>query len=30
MIADGMPFDMIATYSGLSIEQVENLAKENK
>jgi predicted transposase/invertase (TIGR01784 family) len=30
MIADGMPFDMIAKYSGLTVEQVEKLAKENK
>jgi predicted transposase/invertase (TIGR01784 family) len=30
MIADGMPIDMIVKYSGLSVAQVEELAKENK
>jgi hypothetical protein len=30
MIADGMPFDMVAKYSGLTVAQVEQLAEENK
>jgi predicted transposase/invertase (TIGR01784 family) len=30
MLADGMPIDMIAKYSGLSVLQVKELVKENK